>query len=429
MVVKRREAVLLRLISEGHDADGPVDLLDDQPTILHVFKAVLADRGLQLGGADAFARELILKDPSVPHEKRRLSFEEGAEPLVPENESRQKPVDPDQSQSGDDPTQEGSIRSHHCVLDCVGDQEHQHEIDDGELPHVPLTGEPQRDENREVDDQGADDRVREDGPRRSAEVEHFLHHRAAPPRAPATPPIVLDHDSGSRISNQDGDRAGVRALVLEDDLRLRSLVVRTLSRAGLACDEASRVDEAEELLSLHNYDLLVLDRRLPDGDGLDVCRRARRKGFGHSVLMLTARDDPESTVEGLSEGADDYLGKPFDLEVLQARARALLRRNEQRSPEELTSGTLRLDSGRRLAWCAGRTLDLTAREFTILEALMRRPGAVVSREEILEQAWGEREEPMSNTIDVLIGRLRKKIDGPGRASRIETMRGMGYRLR
>jgi two-component system OmpR family response regulator len=217
--------------------------------------------------------------------------------------------------------------------------------------------------------------------------------------------------------------------VLEDDLRLRSLVVRTLSRAGLACDEASRVDEAEELLSLHNYDLLVLDRRLPDGDGLDVCRRARRKGFGHSVLMLTARDDPESTVEGLSEGADDYLGKPFDLEVLQARARALLRRNDQRSPEELTSGTLRLDSGQRLAWCAGRPLDLTAREFTILEALMRRPGAVVSREEILEQAWGEREEPMSNTIDVLIGRLRKKIDGPGRASRIETMRGMGYRLR
>jgi len=113
----------------------------------------------------------------------------------------------------------------------------------------------------------------------------------------------------------------LRALVLEDDVRLRSLVVRTLTRTGLACDEASRIDEADELLSLHEYDLLVLDRRLPDGDGLAVCRRARNKGFTRSILMLTARDDAESTVEGLSEGADDYIGKPFDLEVLAARAR------------------------------------------------------------------------------------------------------------
>jgi two-component system OmpR family response regulator len=221
----------------------------------------------------------------------------------------------------------------------------------------------------------------------------------------------------------------VRALIVEDDVRLRSIVVRTLSRAGLACDEASRVDEAEELLSLHEYDLLVLDRRLPDGDGLDICRRARANRFSRSILMLTARDDPESTVEGLSEGADDYLGKPFDLAVLTARARALLRRNERRATAALASGDLRLDPGRRIAWKNGRPLELTAREFAILEVLMRRPGDVISREQILEQAWGEREEPMSNTIDVLIGRVRHKIDTPGRASRIETMRGMGYRLR
>jgi len=221
----------------------------------------------------------------------------------------------------------------------------------------------------------------------------------------------------------------MRALIVEDDMRLRSIVVRTLSRAGLACDEASRVDEAEELLSLHQYDILVLDRRLPDGDGLDVCRRARANGFSRSILMLTARDDPESTVEGLSEGADDYLGKPFDLAVLTARARALLRRNERRATEALASGDLRLDPGRRIAWKNDKPLELTAREFAILEILMRRPGDVISREEILEQAWGEREEPMSNTIDVLIGRMRRKIDVPGRPSRIETMRGMGYRLR
>jgi two-component system, OmpR family, response regulator len=206
------------------------------------------------------------------------------------------------------------------------------------------------------------------------------------------------------------------------------LVVRTLTRAGLACDEASRVGEAEEFLSIHDYDLLVLDRRLPDGDGLTICRRARKNGFANSILMLTARDDPESTVEGLSEGADDYLGKPFDLEVLAARARALLRRNERRPSTLLACGDLKLDPARRAAFRGKEPLVLTAREFAILEALMRKPGAVVSREEILEQAWGEREEPMSNTIDVLVARLRRKIDSPSRASRIETVRGMGYRL-
>jgi DNA-binding response OmpR family regulator len=220
----------------------------------------------------------------------------------------------------------------------------------------------------------------------------------------------------------------VRALVVEDDQRLRSLVVRTLARAGLACDEAARISEAEELLTIHDYDLLVLDRRLPDGDGLDVCRRARRKGFGRSILVLTALDDPAATVEGLSDGADDYLGKPFDLDVLVARAHALLRRNERRAPSQLVCGSLRLDPGRRLAWQDDAELSLTAREFAILETLMRRAGSVLSREEILEQAWGEREEPMSNTIDVLIARLRKKLDACGSSSRIETVRGVGYRL-
>ena len=221
----------------------------------------------------------------------------------------------------------------------------------------------------------------------------------------------------------------MRALILEDDARLRSLVSRTLTRAGLACDETARIEEADELLSVHDYDLLVLDRRLPDGDGLEVCRRARARGFRHSILMLTAMDHAEAEIEGLAEGADDYLGKPFDLEVLAARARALLRRNESRAPRELASGNLRLDPARRRVWRGEEELRLTAREFTILELLMRAPGAVVSREDILEHAWGEREEPMSNTIDVLVGRLRRKIDGAGRGASIETVRGMGYRLR
>jgi DNA-binding response OmpR family regulator len=221
----------------------------------------------------------------------------------------------------------------------------------------------------------------------------------------------------------------MRALVLEDDERLRSIVVRTLTRAGLASDEAASIADAEELLTLHSYDVLVLDRRLPDGDGLDVCRRARAGGFRNSILILTAMDDADQEVEGLAEGADDYLGKPFDLEILTARVRALLRRNEVRAPRELSAGDLRLDPGKRLAWHGAALLTLTSREFTILELLMRSPGAVVSREEILEQAWGEREEPMSNTIDVLVGRLRRKLDRHGNPSRIETLRGMGYRLR
>ena len=218
----------------------------------------------------------------------------------------------------------------------------------------------------------------------------------------------------------------MRALVLEDDRRLQSLVLRTLERAGFACDTASRVEDAEELLGLHAYDLLILDRRLPDGDGLEVCRRARRAGFGQSNLTQTAKDDPQSTVEGLADGADDYLGKPFDLEVLVARAHALMRRNTRRSPTELVSGDLRLDPGRRTVHRGTEPLELTAREFRILEVLMRAPGEVVSRETILEQAWGEREDPMSNTIDVLVSRLRSKLGGP---SRLETVRGLGYRLR
>lgn len=221
----------------------------------------------------------------------------------------------------------------------------------------------------------------------------------------------------------------MRALILEDDARIRSLVSRTLTRAGLACDETARISEADELLSLHDYDLLVLDRRLPDGDGLEVCRRARARGFHHSILMLTAIDHAEAEIEGLSEGADDYLGKPFDLEVLAARARALLRRNEARAPRELKSGTLRMDPSKRRVWRGNEELHLTAREFTILELLMAAPGAVVSREDILEHAWGEREEPMSNTIDVLVGRLRRKLDTSGRGTTIETVRGMGYRLK
>jgi DNA-binding response OmpR family regulator len=220
----------------------------------------------------------------------------------------------------------------------------------------------------------------------------------------------------------------MRVLLVEDDLRLRDVIARNLERLALACDAAGSLAEADELMALHEYDLLVLDRRLPDGDGLDLCRQARRQGFGHSILMLTALDDPRSTVEGLADGADDYLGKPFDLEVLQARVKALLRRNQRRPVSELARGDLRLDPWKRELRWRDRPVAVTARELAILETLLRTDGGVVSREDLMEQAWGEREEPMSNTIDVLVSRLRRKLEAAGATVSIEAVRGLGYRL-
>ena len=217
----------------------------------------------------------------------------------------------------------------------------------------------------------------------------------------------------------------MRALIVEDDERLRQIVRRTLTRLNLACDEADSIESADELLSLHPYDVLVLDRRLPDGDGVQLCRDLRARGFANGIVILTALDDARSTIEGLGEGADDYVGKPFDVDVLAARVMALLRRNERRPQQLLVAGSLQLDPFKRLATKSGATISLTAREFRLLETLMRAPDAVVSREDLMEQAWGEREEPMSNTIDVLIARLRRKID----PEVIETIRGIGYRMR
>lgn len=221
----------------------------------------------------------------------------------------------------------------------------------------------------------------------------------------------------------------MRALIVEDDERLRHIVVRALTRLNLACDDAGSLEDASELLDLHEYDVLVLDRRLPDGDGITLCRDARERGFANGILMLTAMDDAHSTIEGLEEGADDYLGKPFDVEVLEARVRALLRRNARRPSTMLAFGALKLDPAKRSVTCNDEPLSLTAREFRLLEAFLRSPGAVITREELMEQAWGEREEPMSNTIDVLIARLRRKLEAAGASNVLETVRGAGYRLR
>jgi two-component system copper resistance phosphate regulon response regulator CusR len=220
----------------------------------------------------------------------------------------------------------------------------------------------------------------------------------------------------------------MRALVLEDDISLRGLIARTASRAGLAVDEATTIDQADEYLYIHDYDLLVLDRGVPDGDGLNLCRQARGRGFANSILIVTGLDDPQSTVDAFTGGADDYVGKPFDLAILEARIKALIRRNARKPVFDIQLGDLVLRPWQRRLQCSGQPIDLTSREFMIVETLMRAPGAVISRTDLLQQAWGEMREPDSNTIDVLMLRVRRKLAAAGSVVRIETVRGAGYRL-
>ncbi|MGC8916752.1 MAG: response regulator transcription factor [Thermoanaerobaculum sp.] len=220
----------------------------------------------------------------------------------------------------------------------------------------------------------------------------------------------------------------MRVLVVEDDSRLRDILKRQLERQGLAVDTAGFLSEADELLALHDYHLLILDRRLPDGDGLDLCRTLRERGFANAILVLTALGDPQATVEGLTQGADDYLAKPFELAVLLARVTALLRRVQRGFAGELRFGNLRLDLARReLSW-NGTPVPLTARELAVVETLLRAPGAVVTRDELFEHAWGEPQEALSNTLEVLISRIRRKLSACGATVKITSIRGLGYRL-
>jgi DNA-binding response OmpR family regulator len=209
---------------------------------------------------------------------------------------------------------------------------------------------------------------------------------------------------------------------------LRGLITRTAIRAGLAVDEATTIDQADEYLYTHDYDLLVLDRSVPDGDGLSLCREARGRGFANSILILTGLDDPQSTVDAFTGGADDYVGKPFDITILEARIKALIRRNKRKLIFDIEVGDLVLRPWHRRLACSGRPINLTSREFMIVETMMRAPEAVVSRTDLLEQAWGETCEPDSNTIDVLMSRVRRKLDAARSVVRIETVRGAGYRM-
>ncbi len=218
-------------------------------------------------------------------------------------------------------------------------------------------------------------------------------------------------------------------LVVEDEKKLGELLGRGLREEGYAADVADRGEAALWMAQAVDYDAIVLDVMLPGVDGLDVCRRLRRDGVWTPVLMLTARDAIEDRVSGLDTGADDYLTKPFSFDELLARLRALVRRAPAERPAVLEVGDLHLDPASHRAWRGDHELDLSAKEFALLEVFMRRAGVALTRNQLLDGAWDLAFESRSNVVDVYVRYLRQKIDRPFGTDSIETVRGVGYRLR
>jgi two-component system OmpR family response regulator len=220
----------------------------------------------------------------------------------------------------------------------------------------------------------------------------------------------------------------MRILVVEDERKLGELLRRGLGEEGYAADLADRGEEALWMVKAVDYDVIVLDVMLPGADGFEICRRIRGSGVWAPVLMLTARDGVEDRVSGLDAGADDYLTKPFAFEELLARLRALTRRAPAERPPVLEVGDLRLDPAAHRAWRGDHELELSQKEFALLELFMRRPGMTLSRTQLLDGAWDIAFESRSNVIDVYVRYLREKIDRPFGRNSIETIRGVGYRL-
>jgi two-component system OmpR family response regulator len=221
----------------------------------------------------------------------------------------------------------------------------------------------------------------------------------------------------------------MRVLVVEDDVKMAALLRRGLGHDGFVVDVAGSGEDALWMAASTPYDAVVLDVMLPGIDGFEVCRRLRSEEVWTPVLLLTARDAVRDRVAGLDGGADDYLVKPFSFAELSARLRALARRGRPERPPILSVGDLRLDPAARRAWRGDREIALSAKEFALLETLMRRPGEVLSRLELLERAWDLGYENRSNVIDVYVRYLREKVDRPFGVKSIETVRGAGYRLR
>jgi DNA-binding response OmpR family regulator len=220
----------------------------------------------------------------------------------------------------------------------------------------------------------------------------------------------------------------MRLLVVEDDTRLADVLRRGLSEEGYAVDVCGNGVEAVLQATVTAYDVIVLDLMLPGKDGIAVCRELRASGVKTPILMLTARGELDDVVKGLEAGADDYLTKPFAFRELRARLQSLIRRAAGAASPQIQAGDLVLDMVSRDVRRAGRRILLTNKEYQVLEYLMHNSGRVLSRSMIEEHVWGYDYDGLSNTVDVHITRLRRKLDRPGQPSIIETVRGAGYRL-
>jgi two-component system OmpR family response regulator len=221
----------------------------------------------------------------------------------------------------------------------------------------------------------------------------------------------------------------VRVLVVEDEPHMAELIRRGLSHEGFAVDVAANGEECLAMAIATAYDAMVLDVMLPGISGFEACRRLRDEAVWTPVLMLTARDSVDDRVTGLDAGADDYLVKPFAWPELLARLRALIRRGDHERPTVLEVGDLRLDPATRAVHRGDAPIELSAKEFALLETFMRRPGDVLPRTHLLERAWDVGYQGRSNVVDVYVGHLRAKIDTPFGRRTLETVRGSGYRLR
>jgi two-component system, OmpR family, response regulator len=221
----------------------------------------------------------------------------------------------------------------------------------------------------------------------------------------------------------------MHVLVVEDEVRMAAAIRRALRAEGIVADIAPTGEEGVSMARANDFDVVVLDVMLPDFDGFEACRRLRAQRNWVPIIMLTARDSIEDRVRGLDQGADDYLTKPFSLAELLARLRALARRGPVERPAVLEAGDLRLDPATWQVWRGETELMLSAREFAVLETFMRRPGQVLSHSQLLDAAWDLGYEQRSNVVEVYVRYLREKIDRPFGVRSIETVRGVGYRLR
>jgi two-component system OmpR family response regulator len=221
----------------------------------------------------------------------------------------------------------------------------------------------------------------------------------------------------------------MRVLIVEDDTRMAAAIRRGLQAEGIVADVASCGEDALWMAGATEFDVVVLDVMLPGIDGFDACRRLRDAGVWTPIIMLTARDSIDDRVQGLDQGADDYLTKPFSLAELLARLRALARRGPLERPAVLQVGDLRLDPATRQVWRKQEEVRLSSKEFALMEVFMRRPGEVLSQFQLLDFAWDYDYEKRSNVVEVYVRYLREKIDRPFGVESLETVRGAGYRLR